>query len=114
MKHSKKVVEQNRDEAIKWLRAHVKPEQKVYTVLRQRGRNGTTHYISVFIAGWDAITDITYWVARAIDAQINPRNGGICMEGGGMDFGHAIVYQLAGVIYPDADPLGRNLRQVWL
>ena len=92
-------------EAIASLRDKLTPGRTVYTKLTHVSRSGMSRSIECYLAqGRDNLTDITWYVARATNARLDPRHGGIIMGGCGMDMGFALVYNLGRTLYPDGVP----------
>ena len=92
-------------EAIAALRDKLTPGRTVYTKLTHVSRSGMSRSIECYLAqGRDNLTDITWHVARATNARLDPRHGGIIMGGCGMDMGYALVYNLGRTLYPDGVP----------
>jgi len=102
-----------KENAIKFLRKHLKPGKKVYTILRHRSSSGMSRDISVAIVLRGEVSDISWYVAHAIGYKRNPDNGALKVSGCGMDMGFSVVYSLGRVLYPKGFKLpkgryGRN------
>lgn len=92
-------------EAIDYLRDKLTPGRTVYTKITHVSSSGMSRSIECYLAqGSDNLTDITWEVARATNARLDPRHGGIVMGGCGMDMGFALVYNLGRTLYPDGVP----------
>lgn len=124
----------NRNEAIKFLKTHLKPGSKVYTMIRSVSSSGMSRQISVLIADKKKgeIINIDWWVARVIDVKRSDKNGSLIIGGCGMDMGFHVVYTLSRYLFPKGFKLpkgayGRNgdtsgkdrdggyaLKQIWL
>ena len=92
-------------EALTTLRDKLTPGRTVYTNVTHVSRSGMSRSIEVYLAeGRDNLTDITWQVARATNARLDPHHGGIIMGGCGMDMGFALVYNLGRTLYPNGVP----------
>ena len=106
-------------EAIGRLLSELTPGRTVYTKITHVSRSGMSRSIECYLAqGRDNLTDITWSLARATNARLDPRHGGIIMGGCGMDMGFALVYNLGRTLYPNGVPCtgsrGYALNQVWM
>lgn len=75
----------------------LKPGDTCNTILRHVSKSGVARAISVLTSD---NTDITYWVARLLDYRIDQKNGGLRVQGCGMDMGFHVVYSLARRLWP--------------
>lgn len=87
-------------EAIAKLQEIVKPGMTIYTILRHASRSGMQRRISLAVADGDSIRDISFIAARALGDRINRNDGGVIVNGCGMDMGFHLVYNLASVLFP--------------
>lgn len=87
-------------EAIEQLRFLLNAGDTVYTTVRHVARSGMSRDISAIIQREGRIEDITYLVARAINNKMNRDNGGVRMQGAGMDMGFSLVYELSHALFP--------------
>lgn len=103
-------------EAVNRLRALLKPDDTVYTVLRTVARSGLSRTIGVFMVDGGRIRDITRLTARACGLTMNQAGDGVRVHGGGMDMGFWLVYELASSLFAGdskGDP-GYALKHAWL
>lgn len=126
MKLTKKQKEQEKVEAITKLRKMLNLGQTVYTNLKSVSSSGMSRKISVYIVEEvdtfkgkeNVINDITWLVARALDMRRDPKTGGLIVQGGGMDMGFHVVYNLSHTVFKNdiSSPKdsGYVLRQTWL
>lgn len=91
---------------------NVFPEgSRVYTILRHVSQSGMSRSISVVGQDTDGVLwDASYLVARALDAKVDQRYGGVKRQGCGMDMGFDLVYSLARALHGD----GYALKHDWL
>jgi hypothetical protein len=89
---------------------------RVYTILRHVNSSGTSRDISLVIAHGDDLINITYYAAQALNARLVERNGhrAIRQNGGGMDMGFNLVYNLSYVLFNGQNRAGYVLKQAWL
>lgn len=99
------------------LRDYLSPGQSVYTISRGSSASGMTHYYSIAVGGVDYagnsdIFNITYYAAAALGYKLVDRAGHrvIKVQGGGMDMGFHLVYELSTVLYSGADRAGYVLK----
>lgn len=87
-----------RQEALDELRAMFPAGSTVPTILRHVSSSGMSRAVSVIGPN---LGDVSYLVARAGVAKLDPRHQGLKMGGCGMDMGFALVYGLARTLYAD-------------
>ena len=107
----------DREYAIERLLTHyVKPDTKVYTILRSASASGMSRSISLVVAQGDEIIDITYYAAHALGDKLIESKGhrAIRVNGAGMDMGFHLVYNLSSVLFAGQDRAGYVLKQGWL
>ena len=88
----------------------------VYTILRSRSASGMSRTISLVLALDGKVQDITYYAAQALGERLIETNGhrAIRQNGGGMDMGFNLVYNLSSVLFNGAERAGYILRQEWI
>ncbi len=88
----------------------------VYTILRSCNASGMSRTISLVVALDGTMQDITYYAAQALDERLIETNGhrAIRQNGGGMDMGFNLVYNLSSVLFKGEERAGYILRQEWL
>lgn len=96
-----KAQQQDKLDAIEYLRKHIKPGDRVYTTLTHVSRSGMSRSIKVCIVVGDEIVDISGWVGRALDEPRDHKRGGVKVGGCGMDMGFHVVYCLGRALFPD-------------
>ena len=102
---TRRYTKEETDEAIGRLLSELTPGRTVYTKITHVSRSGMSRSIECYLAqGRDNLTDITWSIARATNARLDPRHGGIIMGGCGMDMGFALVYNLGRTLYPNGVP----------
>jgi hypothetical protein len=101
----------------KLLEHYLTEGSRVYTIIRHVSSSGMSRDISLVVADKDGtICDITYYAAQALGDRLIERNGhrAIRMQGGGMDMGFHLVYNLSSVLFHGQDRAGYELKQAWL
>lgn len=96
-----KAQQQDKAEAIEYLRKHIKPGDSVYTTVTHVSRSGMSRSIKVCVVMGNEIVDVSGLVGRAIDEPRDHKNGGVKVGGCGMDMGFHVVYRLGHVLFPD-------------
>lgn len=93
----------NKEEAIKRLNEYLKPGSNVYTILRHVSKSGMSRSISIVCVDRETneIISLDYFAHIVLDRKIDRNNGGLKIQGAGMDMGFALVYDLGRVMYPD-------------
>lgn len=96
-----KAKQTERDEAIKELRAMLKPGDTVYTLVRRVARSGMSRDISLFVMKGGELQGITYTAAMAMGDRMSRdrSHNAIAVGGCGMDMCFATVYNLAATIF---------------
>lgn len=90
------------------LRDDLKPGTTVYTILEHVGRSGMSRRIGVRVFVDNEPRYLDGLVAIALGEPV-PRDGGIRMDGCGMDMGFELVYRLSHALYPEGfDCIGRE------
>lgn len=92
--------------------------QTVYAISRGSSSSGMTHYYSLVVAGLNNkgepdLFNITYYAAEILGYKLVDRDGYrvIKLQGGGMDMGFHLVYELSSVLYAGNDRAGYILRK---
>lgn len=119
--HGRALKKHNRVEAIEKLRDLFAGDNKpvIHTITRHVSASGMTRDISLIYIKDNAIHNITYWGALALEWQLSEKSGNraIRVSGAGMDMGFHTVYTLSRVIYgataTEIEP-GYLLTQAWL
>ena len=94
-------------EALARMHEWVSPGDELVTILRHVSRSGMMRRISVIAVdkenGRHAISDYTWNVARILGCSIDrdSYDGGMRVNGCGMDMGFHAVYSLSRALYPD-------------
>lgn len=102
---------EQRDAALALLRTLLKPGQEVFTVLRHVSKSGMSRHISVFCVGADRRPrDISHAVGRAADYLWDMDDGGLHVNGCGMDMGFEVVYNLGAALWPKGTPKPHGTR----
>lgn len=96
-----KAKDKERQDAIDKLHQWIKPGDVITTVMRHVARSGMQRSISLTIPLDGEVFALDYYAARAMDDNIDRKNGGIKIGGCGMDMGFALVYNLARTLWPD-------------
>ena len=89
------------------LRAILKPGDTVACILRHCSRSGMRRHISLVT---ESMQDITFLAAQAM-GESRADDGGIKVDGCGMDMGFSLVYNLGRVLFPEGFAVtgrGRN------
>lgn len=102
-----KAQKEERAQAIVRLREMIEPGDTVYTILRRVSRSGMSREVSVMLLspderpGKNPVVDLhpNYLTATALGRR-QGKSDGIIMDGGGMDMGFALVYELSSVLFP--------------
>lgn len=91
------------------LRDWIKPGDTVYTVLRDVSRSGMSRTISLVIIKDGEALHPNYAAATVLDRRVKSGfNDGIVCQGGGMDMGFELVYNLSRVLYPEYQCTGET------
>lgn len=100
----------------------VKPGTTVYTLLRHRTASGMQHRISLAVVHEGQIHVIDALAADLMGDKVH-RDGGIVVDGFGMDMGYHLVHSLGNHLWPEGNPEphgrpdtsgGYALHQKWL
>ncbi len=106
----------DRDYAIEKLHEHyLTPGATVYTLRRRISSSGLTHDISLYVVNNNKLENITYYAAHALGERLIESAGyrAIRQQGGGMDMGFNLVYNLSSVLYAGQDRAGYVLKHEW-
>ena len=111
MERMRKPTKEEQAEARELLLTHLRPGDKVYTIIRHVSRSGMSRRISTVIIKDNKPMDISPGVARVLEYPYYWDNQGIRVDGCGMDMGFAIVYNLGRALFPQGfkvEGVGRN------
>jgi hypothetical protein len=106
----------DRDYAIEKLHEHyLTPGAIVYTLRRHISSSGLSQDISLYVVNNNKLENITYYAAHALGERIYDIAGhrAIRQQGGGMDMGFNLVYNLSSVLYAGQDRAGYVLNHEW-
>ena len=93
--------EKEKQEALERVREHVKPGDRLYTILRHRSRSGMMRAIEVVKIGHEGVEAHLGWnVAKALGLSYNEGHEGVKVQGCGMDMGFHLVYELSHALFP--------------
>ena len=91
-----------RNEAIERLRTMFPHGSTATTVVRHVTRSGMSRSISVLTTDSDGeIRDVSYDVARVLGWSMDRDNGGVRVQGCGMDMAFHMVYSMSRIIHAD-------------
>lgn len=91
-----------REEAVDRLRALFPHDSVAHTVIRHVTRSGMSRSISVLAVDSDGeIHDVSHDVARVLGWSLDRDNGGVRVQGCGMDMAFHLVYSMSRVIHAD-------------
>ena len=100
---------------------YLKDTNTVYTVLRGASSSGLTQYVSLMVPGLDHdgkpdMYNITWHASNVLGDKLHDKHGHrvIKIQGGGMDLGFNVVYNLSSVLYAGQDRAGYVLKHRWL
>lgn len=106
----------DRDYAIEKLHEHyLTPGATVYTLRRRISSSGLSQDISLYVVNNNKLENITYYAAHALGERLYDIEGhrAIRQQGGGMDLGFNLVYNLSSVLYAGQDRAGYVLKHEW-
>lgn len=94
------------ESAREWLRKLVPLGATVYCILKRVNRGGDYRHIQLVVVATDhngkqVIRNISASAATLMDRKLGDSTGGVCIRGGGMDMGFALICQLAYALYGD-------------
>lgn len=97
-----KAQQAEQEAAREFLRARIRPGDTLYTILRHVSRSGMRRHISVIQLGayGEHPADWSGKVAAALGRRRNRDDGGVIVNGTGMDMGFELVYSLGRTLYP--------------
>jgi len=97
--------------SLEQLRQWMPKGTRVFTILRSVSRSGMRREISVvvFLPGDDRPIHPNHHISQVLGLR-RGKSGGVVLNGCGMDMGFHLIYELAHVLYGDADAL----TQEWL
>jgi len=103
------------------LEDYLKETKTVYTVSRGVSSSGLTHYVSLMVPGLDHegkpdLFNITWHASNVLGDKLHDKHGHrvLKLQGGGMDLGFNVVYNLSSVLYAGQDRAGYVLKHRWL
>ena len=82
----------------------LQPGMTVYTDLRHVNRMGDRRWMDVFVVDGGTIRNITRLVCKAADLSYCNRRHSLKIDGGGMDMGFQVVYNLGCSLWPTGTP----------
>lgn len=102
----KKKINNAQIQAIEDLRVDLRPGTEVYTSISHVSKSGMSRSIKLYYMYVDIdekphIREISYLASQAMNDKLDNKNGGIKVQGCGMDMGFHIVYNLSYTLYPE-------------
>src|SRR3990167_3597733 len=94
------LAQQEKQEAIDYLRTILEPGDTVYTILRHVSRSGMMRVIGAIQMTEDSPNDITPRAAKALGEPLDRDRWGVKVGGCGMDMGFHLVYNLSYTLFP--------------
>lgn len=88
--------------------------QSLHLLVTHVARSGASRRIKVLAIDGARIVNLSYRVGKALGWRINEREGSVVVDGGGMDMGFALVYNLSVTLYGLAGRGGYRLRKEWI
>ena len=98
MKYTKEQVERSRAYLLDAL--NIKPGDTVYTKVNHVSRSGMSRNIEAYVMRGNEPVNISASAATLMKSPI-AKDGGVKMDGCGMDMGFALVYDLAYRLFPE-------------
>lgn len=115
----KAIAEQEKQEAIKWLKENIKQGSIIYTVLKSVSRSGMFRKIHLLAVIDGDIQNLNWYYLKATGQSIgktyesrNRWEDGVGVSGCGMDMGYHLVSNLAYILTDGKDY--KILRHRWL
>lgn len=99
-----------REEAVRQLRASIKPGDTLYTVLRHVSRSGMQRSIDIFKLNGKGPQCLSYYIGKVCGYGRDDSNGGIKIVGCGMDMGFHIVHSLGYALYGEEAGKGTSAK----
>lgn len=94
----------HRAQCVAELRAMLKPGQTVYCTLRSVSRSGMQRRISLHVVSEKGeLVSLDWFASRVMGERISDQ-GGLIVNGCGMDMGFHLVYNLGRAVWPDGTP----------
>lgn len=100
---------------------YLKETNTVYTVSRGVSSSGLTQYVSLMVPGLDHdgkpdLFNITWHVSNVLGDKLHDKHGHrvLKLQGGGMDLGFNVVYNLSSVLFAGQERAGYVLKHRWL
>ena len=96
-------LEQSKQTLLDW----IKPNQTIFTTIKHVSVSGMSRRISCYIIQGDNIKCIDNWVGEIVGWK-HSDNGGIVVNGCGMDMAFHLVYTLSSVLFNDGYALNKE------
>jgi len=115
----KAIAEQDKQEAIKWLKDNIAQDAVIYTTLNKVSASGMFRKITLFTVIKGDIVNLNWYYLRAMGQSIgktstsrNSWETGVAVSGCGMDMGYHLVSNLAYILTDGKEYKG--LKHRWL
>ena len=100
---------QEKQEAIEYIKKHIKKGDTLYTKIVKVSPSGLSRQITVLDIKDGTPSYWSYYVSKALGYKLKD-DGSILVQGCGMDMGFHVVYSLSQTLFND----GYALKQRWL
>ena len=92
-------------EAIRFLRGQLQPNDTVYTVFKHVSRSNKFGVIDVYVVKDNIPIRLSWSAAFAIGASYDTKYDGVRVSGAGMDMGFQVVHRMAHTLFGDEHKL---------
>lgn len=110
--------EAERAVSLMYLRAWIKPGDRIYTILRHVSSSGMSRRISLVLVVKGEPRYLDFHVGRVLDYKRPERGDGLQVGGCGMDMGYHLVHNLGYALFSEPamadNAKGRKLREALL
>lgn len=102
--------DKEKQEAIQKCKEFIKPNDKIYCVLRHVSSSGMSRRISFYVNIENKIRYLDWYVEKILDYKRDTHKDGVKVSGCGMDMGFAVVYELGKALWPDGTDKPHGMR----
>jgi len=105
-----RVTKEEKQIAYNNLKEYVNEGDTIYTIVKKVAPSGMSRQMSVIVRTDTGISNISWWVARALGYRMCKGRDCFSISGCGQDMGYAVAYDIGATLFGD----GYKIKHQWL
>ena len=105
-----RVTKEEQQLAVQNMGRYINEGDTIYTILKKVSSSGMSRQIAVVVRTDTGISNISWWVARALGYRMSKDRDCFSISGCGQDMGYAVAYDIGATLFGD----GYKIKHSWL